>query len=119
MVTTYSANMILRYFISYKNSVYWITCSANSTRIEASYQCKRIADMKEIIRLCRAKGSIYPQLAIQYRSMAGMVIEWRAHNLLYALGIRCRRSRSVSFDYPRKWYAKIGYFALSCVYLRY
>lgn len=110
--------MLFKFIIPYKGNVYRITCTERSTYIEKSYRCKSIADMKMVIRLCRAKG-LMPHMAIQTRTTAGMVIEWRAHNLLYALGICPSWSQSADLKSSRKWYAKIGYFALSCLYLRY
>ena len=110
--------MLIKFKIPYKGNVYQITCTEHNTNIEKSYQCKHIADMKEVIRLCLARGPML-HMAIHNRTISDMVIEWRAHNLLYALRVCRSRTESVDFEYPRKWYVKVGYFVLSCLYLRY
>lgn len=44
--------------------------------------------------------------------------EWRAHNLLYSMGIEKERTRSVDLSINESWYKKIGYFILSLFYFR-
>ena len=50
--------------------------------------------------------------------MFGMICEWRAHNLLWSLGIKRERTKTVDLELKVKWYYKIGYFILSFCYLR-
>jgi hypothetical protein len=47
-----------------------------------------------------------------------MIIEWRAHNMLYALHIKRNRTRTVDLDINEPWYRKVGYLILSTLYLR-
>lgn len=56
--------------------------------------------------------------AINKRTKVGMIIEWRAHNLLYALDIYPYRTGSVDLDTNEPWYRKLGYLILSTLYLR-
>lgn len=50
--------------------------------------------------------------------MFGMICEWRSHNLLYSLGIKRASTKHVDLELHPKWYYKIGYFILSCCYLK-
>ena len=54
--------------------------------------------------------------ALFNRTIAGMIIEWRAHNLLYALNIKPFSTVSVDLNINESWYRKIGYFILSLIY---
>lgn len=94
----------------------------NVTSIENSFQIRNIKEMKTIINTAKAisKGRYrrYKEYAIHVRTMFGMICEWRAHNLLWSLGIKRERTKTVDLELKVKWYYKIGYFILSCCYLR-
>jgi len=63
------------------------------------------------------KNPAFHRFAINKRTTAGMIIEWRAHNMLYALHIKRPRTRTVDLDINEPWYRKIGYMILSTLYL--
>lgn len=91
------------------------------TRIPNSYRIKSIQEMENIINQSREESSVLPNnqsLAINRRTIVDMIIEWRAHNLLYALHIKRDRTITVDLDINEPWYRKIGYIILSALYLR-
>lgn len=94
----------------------------NVTSIENSFQIRSIKEMKTIINTAKAisKGRHrrYKEYAIHVRTMFGMICEWRSHNLLYSLGIKRASTKDVDLELHPKWYYKIGYFILSCCYLK-
>ncbi len=94
----------------------------NVTSIENSFQIRSIKEMKTIINTAKAisKGRHrrYKEYAIHVRTMFGMICEWRSHNLLYSLGIKRASTKHVDLELHPKWYYKIGYFILSCCYLK-
>ena len=94
----------------------------NVTSIENSFQIRNIKEMKTIINTAKAisKGRHlrYKEYAIYVRTMFGMICEWRSHNLLYSLGIKRASTKHVDLELHPKWYYKIGYFILSCCYLK-
>ena len=51
------------------------------------------------------------------RTEKSMVREWVAHNNLYRLGIKKRRTGSVDLNYPQRWFEPFCYFILSIVVL--
>lgn len=83
--------------------------------------------MKYIIKYLRTalsnqimlKGNINDDknnYALFNRTITGMIIEWRAHNLLYSLNIKPFSTVSVDLNIGEPWYRKIGYFILSLIY---
>ena len=94
----------------------------NVTSIENSFQIRSIKEMKTVINTAKAisKGrhKRYKEYAIHVRTMFGMICEWRSHNLLYSLGIKRASTKHVDLELHPKWYYKIGYFILSCCYLK-
>jgi hypothetical protein len=98
-----------------------ISLGTSVTRISNSYRIKSIQDMEDIINRSREKVNKSPAfhtLAINKRTTAGMIIEWRAHNMLYALHIKRNRTRTVDLGINEPWYRKVGYLILSILYLR-
>lgn len=95
--------------------VLFITTSPTNTHIENSYIVKSRKDMRDLL------------IAIEYDSNCGdavrripkntMIREWRAHNLLYALGIARTRTRDVDLN-ENPWYIRVAYFVLSLMYWR-
>lgn len=82
---------------------------------------KSIQDMEDIINLSREEINKHPafnSFAINKRTTAGMIIEWRAHILLYALHYKRARTKTVDLDINEPWYSKIGYLILSTLYFR-
>lgn len=89
-----------------------------NTHIHDSYQVKRINDMKGAIALIRT--AVHDKnTAIHKRSVNSMIHEWRAHNLLYSLGIKKSRTGSTDLEANQPRYMKIAYFILSLLYPHY
>ncbi len=98
-----------------------ISMGNSVTTILNSYRIKSISDMEDVIDTLREMVKnlqTKDDWAINKRSKAGMIIEWRAHNLLYFLGICYDRTGSVDLDLNEPWYRKLGYLILSTLYLR-
>lgn len=99
-----------------------ISLGTSVTRIPNSYRIKSIQDMEDIINRSREEVNKSPAyshtFAINKRTTAGMIIEWRAHNMLYELHIKRNRTRTVDLDINEPWYRKVGYLILSTLYLR-
>lgn len=87
----------------------------SNTRIYNSYQIKKIKDMKNILLYIREK---YPTQVLSHnqRSLFGMINEWRAHNLLYKLGIARERTKHVDLNLGDTIPRRVGYFFLSLLY---
>ena len=50
---------------------------------------------------------LYPSCHVWQRSMRSLVLEWVAHNALYALGIKRSRTRDTDLEYPQQWHVKV------------
>jgi hypothetical protein len=107
-------------YITYNNYVIGATLSPTNTNIEESWRFKSIKDMKAILLLLREQLLLSAtKYAIEERSLFSMINEWRVHNLLYSLGIKRNRTRSVDLNIPQKWYIKVAYTFLSPFYLHF
>ena len=95
-----------------------VDCTEDNTHIESSYKVKKISAMRALLESHRG-SPVYSWLALTKRSVSSMIMEWRAYNLLHALGIARSRTESVDLDYPQAWYYKVGYFVLGCFYPRF
>lgn len=73
--------------------------------------------MEVILRLIREEVS--DEMAIHKRNIFSMIYEWRAHNLLYALGIAKDRTGSVDLNTGQPWYMKALYAIISPFYLHF
>ena len=101
----------------YHNSLR-VDCTEDNTHIESSYKVKKISAMRALLESHRGLP-VYSGLALTKRSVSSMVMEWRAYNLLHALGVARSRTESVDLAYPQAWYYKVGYFVLGCFYPRF
>lgn len=91
--------------------IYW-----ENTHIEDSYRIKSKKDMRNVLELIRLQTD-GRGLAINRLSLRRQVREWRAHNLLYALGIARKRTKDVDLNYE-SWWRRVCYFVLSLMYWR-
>lgn len=71
--------------------------------------------MKNILE--SIKKEVSTDMAINKRSIKGMVREWRVHNLLYSLNIMKDRTGTVDLEINQSWYMKTLYSILSIFYL--
>lgn len=97
----------------YKDFVIEAEISLDNTHIENSYKVKKSKDMRSILE--RLKVYSNSADALNKISINTMIHEWRAHNLLYALGICRDRTKDVDLNYNNVL-IKIAYFILSCMY---
>lgn len=81
-----------------------------------SYKIKCIKHKLEVLDWARTYVE-YEKCQMSSRFM--QLAEWRAHNLLHAVGFQKDRTRSVDLNYDNKWYEKLGYFFLSLFYWGY
>lgn len=108
----------MKYYSSELQELVDVTLTSENTNILNSHRIKSVKGMKELLLDIRGSAPS-PMFAIRQRSIAGMIIEWRAHNLLYALGIHRDRTGSVDLNSDVKPLYKIGYFVLSMFYFRF
>lgn len=99
----------------YRNGVLYVTTTADNTHIENSYLVKSRKDMRGILECIEINSNCGD--AIRRIPVATMIREWRAHNLLYALGIARARTKDVDLNFE-SWWRRIGYFVLSLMYWR-
>lgn len=52
---------------------------------------------------------LYPSHVAFKRTRRSMILEWRAHNFLYWLGIKQNKTADVDLEYPQSWFKKIAY----------
>lgn len=90
-----------------------ISISFNKLNIHIvdSYRVKKAKEMKEILHIVHCaslnRGIFYA------RNEKSWIREWKAHNLLYKLGICKTRTQSVDLNENESKLRKIGYFFLS------
>ena len=106
-----------RLIIRHKDFILKVHASENNTSILDSYKVKRPSDMKSIIKKIRVASP--ENYAINRRNEFSMVNEWRAHNLLYTLGIEKRRTASVDLNIGQPWYINLAYTIVSLFYLHF
>lgn len=93
-----------------------ISVKYNSRNIHIfdSHKIKRKRDMKGILKIVQYasfnRGIFYT------RKMSSWIREWKAHNILYKLGIHKERTNSVDLNEKESVLRKIGYFILSLFY---
>ena len=80
----------------------------NSFRVKTTYEMSKIIFL--IKGAAQNRGIIYP------RSNKSLIREWKAHNVLYFLGIKRNRTRSVDLNQNESVFRRIGYFVLSLFY---
>lgn len=104
-----------RLIVKYRDNFYRVDMSHDNTRIYSSYKITNHIDMIEFLNILETK---YPKLdlAIRKRSKFGMLVEWKAHNLLYHLHLFRSHTADVDLNIGQKWYIKIIYFILSLMY---
>ena len=98
-----------------KNVNHLVSMSEWNTCIRDSYQIRAREDMVTLIEDIR-EAAPYPSMAVCKRSMTGMVREWRAHNLLFEIGLFPARTKDVDLDIGNPWYKKWTYWLLSGLY---
>lgn len=100
--------------IELKDKVYRIYLSDDEIIIFDSYRVRRIKDMVHIIKILRVLVESKP---VNSRSMFSVICEWRAHNLLYTLGIKRNHTKDVNLELHPKWYMNIIYPIVGLFYI--
>ena len=91
-----------------------ILFNEKNIHIEDSYRIKDERDMKTILWIVRNASS---NRGIFYtRNSKSWLREWKAHNILYKMGIFKKRTISVDLDENESWFRRVGYFFLSLFY---
>lgn len=99
--------------IQYKGEEYVVSTTPYNIHIENSFKIKKTSDMKNVISLIRQESA--PTDLIYSLSETSMIREWKAHNLLYALGLFRSHTESVDLN-ENKWYVRFAYTLISWFY---
>ena len=75
-------------------------------------------DMDNVLKLIRYEVT-EDNYAVNKRDIHNMINEWRAHNLLYSLGIMKDRTKSVDLNINQSWYVTLSYKVLSLFYFHF
>lgn len=86
----------------------------DTAHIHNSFIIKKRYGMELVINL--GLYNFYPDNPLSKRSMKSLINEWRAHNLLYSIGMFKSRTAHVDFESKQPWYLKIAYAILSSFY---
>lgn len=82
------------------------TISPNNIQLESSYLVRK----KDFLRELATIRASHPDCLVwKKRSLKSLAREWAAHNALHALGIFRSRTAHTDFNWPQKWYFRIGY----------
>ena len=96
-------------------TIYDAILSLDNVKIPDSVQIKKSKMMKQYLIDLKA----YAEQAgveckpLELRSIAGMVREWKTHNLLYWLHIAREHTKDVDLEYPQKTWKTVFYFIMS------
>lgn len=96
--------------VTYKGLFFSVICSDVNTHIEDSWRITGRSDMKEFLNIIREMTP--EEEAVNKRSVKSMVREWRAHNLLYRLGLFKSHTKDVDLNTGQPWYISVAYFLI-------
>lgn len=97
---------------------YRINEKKNVLSIPNSYKIVSTRQMVEFLRQIQQENPEEDCLVVRNRDLRGLVMEWRAHNLLYDWHIFPIHTRDVDFEYPQKWFFRIGFRIMSSFYFK-
>ena len=96
---------------AYENNLIRVKYDSSNIHIFNSHKIKRKQDMEKILSIIQCasfnRGIFYT------RSTKSWVRKWKAHNILYKLGIKKERTKSVNLNEKETMLRKFGYFILS------
>mgnify|MGYP003296888632 CR=1 FL=1 len=98
----------------HKNTYLHISFDELNIHIEDSYQVKTKKEMEAILWI--VEGASFNRGISYARKRASWIREWKAHNLLYKLGLFKSRTKSVDLNENESWFKRLGYFILSIFY---
>jgi hypothetical protein len=97
--------------IPFEGNLIQVEYNSNNIHIFNSYKIKRKRDMKRILMLIRYasfnRGIFYS------RKEKSWIREWKAHNVLYKLGIKKVSTRHTDLNENESIFRRFGYFILS------
>lgn len=103
--------------LEYSNYLFKVDATKECTSIENSYRLESRKDMKEFLNLVRKDCPF--DFAIYRRTIKDMIREWRTHNLLYSLGIKKDRTKTVDLEVDQSKLYKFLYAVGSLLYLKF
>lgn len=109
----------MKFWSSYIKKLVDVDILHDSVCIFESYRIKSVRGMVDLLKDIKSSPASVKSIPIQYRTLAGMVIEWRARNLLYALGIKRDITRDLDIVVEVRPLYKVMDFVLSMFYFRF
>ncbi len=88
-----------------------VICSEETTQIRNSYRITAWRDILNVIYCIRYRT--FDRNAIHRRSVFMQACEWRANNVLHALGINRKRTASVELGMGHPWYRHLAHILLA------
>ena len=96
---------------TYENNLIRVQYSNSNIHIFDSYKIKRKQDMEKILSIIQCasfnRGIFYS------RSQNSWIREWKAHNILYKLGIKKASTQHIDLSENESVLRRFGYFILS------
>ena len=99
--------------------------SDNNISITNSYKIRdRYTMCEALLNICNVGAnnqehiteSLNAAMILQIRGIRSIIREWRAHNVLYSLGIARNRARTVDLNLNNPWYVRFSYWLLSLLW---
>lgn len=102
---------VLSLFHKVGDKILQITISHKNVNINNSYLIETTREKKEVINYILETASDH---GITFkRSIKSWLREWKAHNVLFKLGIKKQQTRSVDLNEDENLFRRIGYFLIS------
>ena len=79
-----------------------VQITTENTRIIDSFLIRSKGEMREFLRALREQSA--PEMAINQRSLASLVSEWRSHNFFYYLHVFRSRTKDVDLERKQPWW---------------
>ena len=97
--------------LPFENSYIHIQFNSKNIHIIDSFRVKRKRDMEKL--LSQVEYASFERGIFYSRDLESWIQEWKAHNVLYNLGICKERTKSVDLNENENKIRKFGYFILS------
>lgn len=79
-----------------------VQISSENTHIFDSYLIRSKGEMREF--LCTLREQSAPEMAVNQRSLASLISEWRSHNFFYYLHVFRSRTKDVDLERKQPWW---------------
>lgn len=101
----------LKFFFPYTDG-YYIVYMVNSAENVVSILDSHLHNDDDVKKLfINYILETYPNM--RKRTAKSLLREWKAHNILYNMGIEIERTRTSDLDAYEKWYRRVGYFFIT------